>query len=83
MAQFSGSAGYPLCSVPTENIIDPAKELREPLTSKQLIDERYLFAPFAIEIIDNPIADRTFRANLSCIALYIVMLDDLQCSISS
>jgi hypothetical protein len=59
-------------------IVDPAKKSGEPLASKQLINERYLFASFAIEIIHNPIADGTFRANLSRIAFYVVMLVNLQ-----
>jgi hypothetical protein len=43
-----------------------------------LINKRYLFALLAIKIINNPIADGTFRAHLSRIPFYVVMLVNLQ-----
>jgi hypothetical protein len=78
MAQFFKKRRMPNALSQRKIIVYPAKEPGEPLASKQLINERHLFSFLAVEIVYNPIADGTFRANLSRIAFYVVMLANLQ-----
>lgn len=58
-------------------IIDPPQKSREPLASEQLVNEGHLFALFAVKIINDPVTNGTFRANLSGIAFDAVMLSNL------